>query len=66
MWKNIVLIGVFISLSGCSNNNEYNLCLQKGIQYYKDLGSYPRLKSENISAEDKVRENCSRSTVAFD
>lgn len=66
MKKIILLSLIFNGLSGCGNNNEYNLCVQKGIQYYKDLGSYPRLKSENISAEDKVRENCSRSTVAFD
>lgn len=43
----------------------YEACVQKGIAYYKEIGSYPRLTSENISAEEKSRQNCSRSLVAF-
>jgi hypothetical protein len=47
------------------NDEEYNSCVQKGIQYYKDIGAYPNLKTENISAEDKVNQTCKNSVVAF-
>ncbi len=39
-------------------------CNVKGIAYYKEIGSYPRL-STGEDAERKVRENCSRTTGAF-
>ncbi|WP_224964157.1 hypothetical protein [Acinetobacter guillouiae] len=47
------------------STNDYEKCVENGIQYYKDIGSYPILKSENISANSKAKDNCSRSTVAF-
>lgn len=47
------------------SKSDYEKCLENGVQYYKDIGSYPMLKSENISAISKAKDNCTRSTVAF-
>lgn len=47
------------------SKSDYEKCVENGIQYYKDIGSYPMLKSENISASSKARDNCNRSKVAF-
>lgn len=47
------------------STSDYEKCVANGIQYYKDIGSYPMLKSENISANSKAKDNCSRSKVAF-
>ncbi|MBF7687049.1 hypothetical protein [Acinetobacter rathckeae] len=69
--KNLALGVAVLVLAGCSSNdgddynNQYYQCVDKGIQYYKDIGSYPRLSSENISAEDKARQMCRNSLVAF-
>ncbi len=71
MFKHIVFLSlvssISISITACekSDNDEYDACIQKGIQYYKDIDSYPTLKSENISAEDKVEKTCKNSVVAF-
>ncbi|WP_228704589.1 hypothetical protein [Acinetobacter piscicola] len=45
--------------------SQYDQCVVQGIQYYKDIGSYPMLKTENISADLKVQKNCMNSVVAF-
>lgn len=61
------IILLIIGLTGCNGGKkEYESCIQKGIQYYKDIDSYPKLKTENIPAEDKVRQLCKKSPVAFD
>jgi len=71
MFKHMLVLALFssisISLTACgkSDHDEYNACIQKGIQYYKDIDSYPTLKSENISAEDKVEQTCKNSVIAF-
>jgi len=71
--KKIVLLILMFGLVGCgeskeksSANNDINECVQKGIAYYKEIGSYPMLKSENISAEEKALKKCENSRVAFD
>lgn len=67
--KNSLLLVSLVSLGllACSGNEDkYNSCVQKGIKYYKDIGSYPKLKSENISAEEKAQQSCKNSSVAFD
>ncbi len=48
------------TITGSSNSR----CVQKGIAYYKDLGSYPFL-STGENAEAKVRGMCATSPVAF-
>ncbi len=43
-------------------------CVNRGINYYKSIGSYPYLKSEPYagrSAESVAREKCSNSPLAF-
>ncbi|EME5683561.1 TPA: hypothetical protein PVK60_000504 [Acinetobacter baumannii] len=71
--KKIIILGLMFGLVGCgeskeksSADNEIRKCVQKGIAYYKEIGSYPMLKSENISAEDKALQKCENSSVAFD
>lgn len=69
--KKLALGLTTLALFWCSHSNagsfdsEYYQCVKKGIQYYKDIGSYPRLHSENISAEDKAKRMCKNSLVAF-
>jgi len=60
------LVGLCVLLNGCSNKQkEFDTCVEKGIQYYKDIDSYPMLKTENISAESKAKQLCSNSLIAF-
>lgn len=43
-------------------------CVDRGIQYFKDIGSYPFLHSEpskGRDAEEVARERCERTTTAF-
>ncbi|MCU4413252.1 hypothetical protein KTH71_04220 [Acinetobacter sp. WU_MDCI_Axc73] len=65
MKKLLLGLVVVVGLIGCSDK-KYNSCVEKGIQYYKDIDSYPKLKSENINADDKVKQICKNSPVAFD
>lgn len=51
-------------LVGCGPDPEYEACKQRGIQYYKEIGSYPRL-STGQKAEDAVRSRCLRFNGAF-
>lgn len=62
----LLIIPILLGLSACSSNEKYQSCVEKGIQYYKDIGAYPNLKTENISAEAKVNATCKNSVVAFD
>ncbi|MDC4667432.1 hypothetical protein OHV74_17485 [Acinetobacter baumannii] len=71
--KKIILLGLMFGLVGCGesknstgSNDNIRECVQKGIAYYKEIGSYPMLKSENISAEDKALQKCENSSVEFD
>ena len=43
---------------------ETQQCIKRGMQYYEDIGSFPRLSDGRIAA-DVVRERCSRSRLAF-
>jgi hypothetical protein len=43
---------------------DYGTCVQRGIRYYKEIGSYPVLSS-GADAESQVREMCSNSGFAF-
>lgn len=56
---------VFISYLFLTKDSDYDKCVARGIQYYKTIDSYPMLKSENISAYQKAKENCKRSNIAF-
>ena len=59
MGKVISMILIFLSISSCGKNEEdkkeaeiqYHKCVSNGVEYFKDIGSYPTLKS----APDKGR-----------
>tara|TARA_R110001599_G_C12251310_1_gene659660 strand:+ start:418 stop:765 length:348 start_codon:yes stop_codon:yes gene_type:complete len=43
-------------------------CVKRGIEYFKEIGSYPTLSSapnKGRKAEDVARERCERTTTAF-
>lgn len=43
-------------------------CIQRGVTYFKELGSYPTLKSapnEGRYADDVAEERCKRTPTAF-
>ena len=47
------------------NKKELESCHKKGIEYYKEIGSYPYL-SDGRKAEDVVKEKCKRYSGCFD
>lgn len=66
-------IGTF-ALSGCSKSSsssgggEVDACVNRGVAYFKEIGSYPTLSSAPTTgrlAEDVARERCNRTTTAF-
>jgi hypothetical protein len=61
-----VLLSIFSGKSG--PNPKIEACVSKGVAYFKEIDSYPTLKSfPNVdsAAEDVARERCSRTTRAF-
>ncbi len=43
-------------------------CVKRGIDYFKEIGSYPTLSSapnKGRKAEEVARERCERTTTAF-
>lgn len=68
----LVLFSASGLLTACgksdTNNAAIASCLENGIAYYKEIGSYPTLTSagmEGRMAEDVAAEKCSRSIQAF-
>ena len=50
------------------NGAEYDACVDRGVKYFRDIGSYPRLKAYPEAgrlAEDVARERCRRTLTAF-
>lgn len=62
--KIIILINLLLALTACTN--KHDVCIKKGIQYYQDIGSYPKLSSEDVYADDKIKQTCSSNPNAFD
>ena len=65
-----LLIIIAAALPGCDgrSNAEVDACVKRGVAYFKEMGSYPTLKSApNVGriAEDVARERCNRTTTAF-
>ncbi|RFC81424.1 hypothetical protein C9E89_021965 [Acinetobacter sichuanensis] len=56
-------IAYFLATKEPKKSN-YSQCVENGVQYFKDIGSYPKL-SDGKHAENVVRERCNRSSVAF-
>lgn len=61
--KKIIFLVLLAGLVGCGEN-KYDKCVSKGIQYFKDIESYPNL-SDGRNAEKVAEERCHRSRVAF-
>ena len=63
------LLSLSFALLIFSSCNDYDQifedCIDRGIQYYKSIGSYPYLYSTGGSAKDKVRRACEASTQNF-
>ena len=72
MLRAALVVGAAFSLgtiSACSSPNpEVEACVSRGVAYFKEIGSYPTLKSapnSGRSADDVARERCNRTTTAF-
>jgi hypothetical protein len=71
----IINICTFFVLAGCdtkqegsTGNAKVTACVARGISYFKEVGSYPTLKSApnaGRSAEDVALERCNRTITAF-
>ena len=61
--NNIILLALVVGLVGCKKRL-YDDCVEKGIQYYKDVDMYPKLPNGEI-ADKKVEGMCSNSREAF-
>lgn len=62
---------VFLGVAGCGKNGSdprIEACVEKGVAYFKEIGSYPTLSSApdtGRTAEEVARERCNRTTTAF-
>lgn len=69
----VILLGILVAISACGNGDgsrttAVDTCVENGIAYYKEVGSYPTLTSAGFAgrrAEDVAAEKCSRSQLAF-
>jgi len=51
-----------------SGTDEVAACITRGVAYFKEIGSYPTLKSapnKGRSADEVATERCNRSSMAF-
>ncbi len=66
-----VCVVVLLGVAGCGKSNpdpQVEACVERGVSYFKEVGSYPTLKSApnaGRSAEEVARERCNRTTTAF-
>jgi hypothetical protein len=68
-----VLVLAVVAVSGCgkagsSPDAAFSACVDRGVAYYKEIGSYPPLKTApnaGKAAEDVARGMCERSPIAF-
>lgn len=61
--KKLIFLALVVCLVGCKKS-AYDGCVEKGIQYYKDVDMYPKLPNGEI-ADTKVKSMCSNSREAF-
>lgn len=47
-----------------NTNHKLNACIDEGIKYYKEIGSYPRLSNGGL-AKDSAKDKCNKTTGAF-
>lgn len=74
--KKLLLIWVIgIALYGCGEDSKegaqkgkkitpYDQCVENGIEYFKEIQSYPKL-SDGRDSESVARDRCRRSLQAF-
>ncbi len=63
-----LLISPGLVACGESSSAAVDACVQRGVAYYQELGSYPTLSSAPNAgrlAVDVAQERCSRTTTAF-
>lgn len=59
-----VLLTLWLARAANAQLPDYETCVRRGIAYFKEIGSWPRL-SDGRDAEQVVKERCRRSTQAF-
>jgi len=60
----MALLAVGIGPAAAQSSQAIEACVGRGIAYFKEIGSYPRL-SDGRSAAQVARERCNRTTTAF-
>lgn len=63
MKNSIRLFLTLLFLLSCDNKN-YETCVSKGINYFKDIGSFPTL-SDGRNAKKIAEQRCLNTTGAF-
>lgn len=65
MYAGVIMLG----MSGCGGPDpKVEACVERGIAYFKEIGSYPTLDSppnKGRSAESVARQRCNRTPTAF-
>lgn len=60
-----------LAIAGCGKSGlgpQVEACVARGVAYFKEMGSFPTLKSAPNAgrrAEDVARERCNRTITAF-
>jgi hypothetical protein len=63
----VIVAWLFFPDTQGSKAQEIEACTNRGIAYFKAIGSYPQLKTApSRSADEEARERCTRTTGAFD
>jgi hypothetical protein len=63
--------GALLTLAACGDGvdqEDIDACVRRGVEYFKEIGSYPTLQSSpntGRAAEDVAIERCNRTTTAF-
>ncbi len=57
----VVILAIVAMFKSCGTAGA---CQERGVSYYKEIGSYPRL-STGESADEKIKGMCGRNANAF-
>lgn len=69
--RHVCWVAALLTLAACGDGvdqEEIDACVRRGVEYFKEIGSYPTLHSSpngGRSAEDVAIERCNRTTTAF-